>query len=31
MISIIMPTYNEKENLPEIVDRIFGAGLFLFP
>jgi len=25
MISIIIPTYNEKENLPEIVDRIFGG------
>jgi len=25
MISIILPTYNEKENLPEIVGRIFGA------
>ena len=25
MISIIIPTYNEKENLPEIVDRLFGA------
>jgi len=25
MISIIIPTYNEKENLPEIVDRLFSA------